>query len=511
MKNRVYSLIITVLFVLVESCATKDDGPDIDVSPPTIPSNLTVNEVTTNTIELSWSDSSDDIAVTGYSVYINDQIINNTDQTNFILTDLTPQTSYNIGVSAFDAAANSSEINYIQTITKAPKELAGTTEFYASNTGLEGYIMVDDARNDRVFLMNTSAEIIYEWDIPSGIGNDVELLENGQLLGIMKDENANQDISFGGYGGKLQFVRPDSSVEWNFDISTDELICHHDVELLPNGNVITLVWEQMSVEEATEAGSDLNLAIVPEAVVEINPTTNEIVWEWHAKDHLIQDYDETKSNYGVIANHPRKINVNYVGDRMEDIMHANGLEYDTEEDLIYISVNFYSEVWVIDHSTTTEEAATESGGNKGFGGDLVYRFGNPEAYDNIGARLFYNNHHPVLFNSSEGKTLSLFMNGYNIEQSTVYEFDFDQSYSLETNTDNEPAVRWSFTHPDLYAAKVSGIVRLPNNNRLITEGDYGIWEVSPDGNVIWKFSGNGFYWRSYYYDKNHPGIIALGL
>ena len=59
-------------------------------------------------------------------------------------------------------------------------------------------------------------------------------------------------------------------------------------------HVITLVWEQMSVEEAIEAGSNLNLAIVPEAVVEINPSTNEIVWEWHAKDHFIQDYDDTK-------------------------------------------------------------------------------------------------------------------------------------------------------------------------------------------------------------------------
>ena len=511
MNHKIYSLLLIAAVFFIESCATVDDGPDLDVSAPTTPLNLTVTEVTTTSIAISWSASSDDVAVTGYNIYINDQIVNNTDQTSFALSDLTPQTSYNLGVSAYDAAQNNSEISYLQVITEAAKELAGNAEFFSSNTGLDGYIMVDDARHDRVFLMNTAAEIVYEWDLPSGIGNDVELLEDGRLLGIMKDENVNQGFSFGGYGGKLQFVRPDSSVEWNFDISTNELLCHHDVELLPNGNVITLVWEQMSVEEAIEAGSNLNLAIVPEAVVEINPSTNEIVWEWHAKDHFIQDYDDTKSNYGVIADHPRKINVNYVSDKMEDIMHANGLEYDAEEDLIYISVNFYSEVWVIDHSTTTEEAAAESGGNRGFGGDLVYRFGNPEAYDNIGTRLFYNNHHPLLFDSSEGKTLSLFMNGYHIEQSTVYEFDFDQAYTLEANTDNEPTVRWSFTHPDLYAGKVSGMVRLPNNNRLITEGDYGIWEVSPNGDIIWKFSGDGFYWRSYYYDKNHPGIVALGL
>ena len=223
MNRKIYSLLLIAAVFFIESCATKDDGPELDVSAPTIPLNLTVTEVTTTSIAISWSASSDDNAVTGYNIYINDQIVNNTDQTSFVLSDLTPQTSYNLGVSAYDAAQNNSEISYLQVITEAAKELAGNAEFFSSNTGLDGYIMVDDAGHDRVFLMNTAAEIVYEWDLPSGIGNDVELLEDGRLLGIMKDENANQDISFGGYGGKLQFVRPDSSVEWNYDISTNEL------------------------------------------------------------------------------------------------------------------------------------------------------------------------------------------------------------------------------------------------------------------------------------------------
>ena len=75
-------------------------------------------------------------------------------------------------------------------------------------------------------------------------------------------------------------------------------------------------------------------------------------------DHLVQDVNSDSKNFGVINENTDKININYMDQYNEgsyngDIMHANALEYDKENDLIYISVNFFSEVWVIDHSTTT--------------------------------------------------------------------------------------------------------------------------------------------------------------
>jgi hypothetical protein len=310
----------------------------------------------------------------------------------------------------------------------------------------------------------------------------------------------------------VQLLDNDGTIEWNFEYSSDDYILHHDAEMLPNGNVIVMVWERRTMEEAQQAGSNMQTEVFPEAIIEINPLNDEIVWSWYAWDHLIQDHDDSKDNFGDVAANPQLIDLNYVQQEDGDIMHANGIAYDPLNDLIYLSVNFFHEIWVIDHSTSTQEATSNSGGNFGKGGDLIYRFGNPEAYKNsMGERLFYNNHFPNLLKGEDLGKIMVFTNGTHIEQSTVYEFDLPDVLSLAPDTDNEPKVTWSFTHPDLYSGKVSGAVKLPNGNRLIAEGDFGVWEVTDNGEVVWQYSTPGFYWRAYHYEINAPEIVSLGL
>ncbi|WP_430967214.1 aryl-sulfate sulfotransferase [Spongiimicrobium sp. 2-473A-2-J] len=393
--------------------------------------------------------------------------------------------------------------------------LEGTTEFLFPNLVYDGLVLINDAGNNRAYLMDKEAKNVFEWPLGgNNIGNDVFLLPDGRLLASLEADSP--QITFGGKGGKIQFISPDGTVEWNFDYSTADYIAHHDVELLPNGNVITMVWERITAEDATQNGSVLGVDLFPEAIIEINPTTDEIVWEWHAWDHIIQDVDDTKDNFGVVSENPQLIDFNYVPEDNGDIMHANGIAYDPDNDLIYMSVNFFHEVWVIDHGTSTAEAASHTGGNLGKGGDLIYRFGNPTAYKNPeGKRRFYNNHFPNLLDkgpSGEQKLL-IFVNKIeaDMEQSVVYELQLPNPLTLQANTDNEPQVTWSFTDPDLFGARVSGAVELPNGNRMIAEADFGVWEVTDGGEVVWKFNGSGFFWRAYHYDKDAPEIKALGL
>ncbi|WP_244270289.1 aryl-sulfate sulfotransferase [Christiangramia echinicola] len=283
-----------------------------------------------------------------------------------------------------------------------PDEKAGQITFINNEKFQEGYVLVNDASANRVYLMDKlESEILTEWNLPAGIGNDAKILENGNLLVALMDEDP--AFTFGGYAGRMAIISSDGNVLWDYEYSDENNLSHHDLEMLPNGNILFIAWERVTGEDLENlgyTGGDNELFI--EKLIEISPTTNEIVWEWKSRHHLVQDQKATLTTFGVISDHPEKIDINYVDEYNEgsyngDIMHANALEYDSENDLIYLSVNFYSEVWVIDHSTTTAEAQTGSGGHFNKGGDLVYRFGNPHAYqNNFGERIFYHNHNPTL-------------------------------------------------------------------------------------------------------------------
>ena len=118
-------------------------------------------------------------------------------------------------------------------------------------------------------------------------------------------------------------------------------------------------------------------------IVEIEPdgpTGGNIVWEWHVWDHLVQDADPTKDNYGVIADHPELLDINFGDVEGGTWLHVNAVDYNPELDQIVICARNVSEIYIIDHSTTAEEAAGHTGGNQGHGGDFLYRWGNPLVY-----------------------------------------------------------------------------------------------------------------------------------
>ena len=284
-------------------------------------------------------------------------------------------------------------------------------------------------------------------------------------------------------------------------------------------------------------------------VVEARPTgpaSAEIVWEWSVLDHLVQDFDPTKPNYGVVADRPERIDLNYAlaealcesqGNRSEfaDWTHANTLDYNAELDQIMVTVRHFSEFWIIDRSATTEEAAGSSGGNAGKGGDLLYRWGNPRAYragTPADQRLFFPHAAHWIPEGSPGAGNVLIFNngweypGFEREYSSVDEIALPSdgyNYRRDAGAVYGPSESvWTYAAEPVdsfYAPARSNAQRLPNGNTLIADGFANrnrIFEVTREGKVVWDFvypiaaASAGIY-RAYRYSPDYPGLRHLEL
>jgi chitodextrinase len=104
--------------------ASTSPCPSSDTTAPTAPTGLAVTAATATGITLWWTASLDNVAVTGYDVYVNGAKVGSTAATQFTFGSLTCGTSYTLGVQAFDAAGNRSSISTIPGSTAA---CGGTT------------------------------------------------------------------------------------------------------------------------------------------------------------------------------------------------------------------------------------------------------------------------------------------------------------------------------------------------------------------------------------------------
>ena len=179
-----------------------------------------------------------------------------------------------------------------------------------------GYTLFAPLQSGSTFLIDLDGSVTHEWKTELSPGNAVYLLPSGNLLRCVRVED-NPPFRGGGIGGRLQELEADGSVVWDYSLATDVFHHHHDIEPLPNGNILAIVWERLSTSEAVKLGRDPEH--IPEngwwvdAVLEIEPVRpdgGKIVWRWSSADHLIQDFSEEAGGYGEIPLHPERIDAN---------------------------------------------------------------------------------------------------------------------------------------------------------------------------------------------------------
>lgn len=431
----------------------------------------------------------------------------------------------------------------------AQKPTVGLIE-YDKEEQQDGYVLFAPLFNTTTYLINKCGEQVHKWESKYKPGLSVYLLPDGSIL---RAGNVDNDVFSvgGGAGGIIERISWDGTILWSYMISDSAICQHHDIHPMPNGNVLVIVWELKSYDEVVGAGRDTAITDKQgwfEKIIEIEPTglhSGEVVWEWKSWDHLVQEYDKEKNNYNIVALHSQLIDINYLtfyAGKISEWLHFNSIDYNSGLDQILISSYGFSEVWILDHSTTTNEASSHTGGKYGKGGDLLYRWGNPEAY-NKGTksdRKFFGQHtaHWISNGLRDVGKIMVFNNGaervkpnYSSVEIIAPPTQEDGSYFLMENETYGPEMQeWIYIDSSrlgFAAPNYCNAQRLPNGNILICLGPGGnFYEVTSNEKIVWRYInpasiggiakqgenavGNSTF-RAEFYPKDFPGFTGRDL
>ena len=381
----------------------------------------------------------------------------------------------------------------------------------------DGYALFSPMYDNDVYLMDNDGRIIHTWAIEETAGVlEAHLLENGNVIVVAGTRNETGESLINRRSPRVGTIREytwDNEFVWEADLIDTKIHQHHAIDIMPNGNILAILWDYHSLDEALAMGLNPELVdiefkdhpyLIPDRIIEIDRSTGEWVWQWDPWDHLVQDFDPDLPNYGAVAEHPRRIDINYHYwfSRGEsplqsqkgsgDWMHSNSVDYHPELDQAVLSVRHFDEFWIIDRGVSTEEAA-------GSAGDLLYRWGNPFAYqqgDPKADRQLFAQHDVQWIEAGlpGAGNILLFNNRHNQgtgeeEYSSVMELKLPLRSDGGYDWEREAEIVWSYTADGLHSRGRSGVQRLPNGNTLITEGRDGgrLIEVRPDGEVVWEF------------------------
>jgi hypothetical protein len=293
-----------------------------------------------------------------------------------------------IGDTAMTTASRSMLIGALvlsmPTLGRAYEAFQGPTEvlYWDTNQAHNGYTFFGVRGTS--YLIDMEGRVVHTWPV----GTNPHLLDDGSVL----DASADDPSGFGGF----KQVSWSGSTVWSYTEARANYDPHHDFTRIYNPKLGTnttlyIANKTITLDECIAAGCDPANSVTygaaqMDAIVEVDMDGN-IVWEWAFADHLIQDFDATKSNYvgagKTIADYPGRLNVNIPGQPVQrDWLHCNSIDYNQALDQIVIN-SVRGEFYVIDHGNTfiAGNPAGSIALAAGPAGDFLYRFGDPARYN----------------------------------------------------------------------------------------------------------------------------------
>ena len=406
----------------------------------------------------------------------------------------------------------------------------------------DGYVLIATRGHTATYLINSNGATVHQWHHDKIADMAAYLLPNGNLLHAVK--NSPKET-----GNVIQELSWNGDIVWEY--STDQAFqrMHHDIERLPNGNTLVTVWERVPFEEYVAAGRDPDTVPNNEmwvcAIHEIKKTgrdSGEVVWRWSAWDHLVQDFDESKANFGDASKHPNRVDVNQLRmhegqfKKLADWIHINAVSYDPDwGDEIILSSHALSEIWVVSRKT----------------GELVYRWGNPRRYGqgNEDDQVLFNQHDPhrIAKGLRGAGNILIFNNNNKVREgmpqySSVMEvkppLTSSGDWPLPVNGKYPPCeIVWKYPDsydPKIFSPIVSNAQRLGSGGTLVCVGVKGtVIELDETGKCVWKYvnpvrrqvgkikklekwntfpsPGKNMLFRAYKYPPDYPAFQGKGL
>ena len=399
-----------------------------------------------------------------------------------------------IGLSLFTTAA----IAQTQTV--------GTT--VNSPTAFDSYTLIYTYNSPTVYLINNCGQKIHQWTT-SGNTLIAYLQPNGDLIKTSIDP-ATVFVG-GGSQGFIERYSWSGALQWKYKLSNDTMTLHHDIEIMPNGNILCNVWKKIPAPQVRNMGRDPNNEmglgeIWDDLVLELQPTGTtgaNIVWQWKASEHIVQDIDEKLPNYGIVASSPELLNLNHRPEGIgtfKDWLHFNSVSYNAELDQIALSGHTFDEIYIIDHGTTSSQSSGHVGGTQGKGGDLLYRWGNPAAYNQGGDtdQVFNGQHDPHWIQYGDYTNSIITFNNMaapNYSAIDIITPSWDgMKYTLGSNgkySPSAPDFRFTKKVPqEFFSGIMAAATVLPNGNLYFTEatkGKYTEYDLSADS-VVWEYT-----------------------
>ena len=303
-----------------------------------------------------------------------------------------------------------------------------------------GYILYTPGNSENTHLINLHGNTVHQWNQEHPPGLYGYLLPNGNLFynGQIIDETWELHSWAQGFkGGVLQEITPRGKVVWEHR----DPYHHHDGRRTQSGGAIYLNLEPVPKELSTKVkggipGSDEN-GMWSDLIREVD-RDGEVVWEWHAYEHLDPETDSLLHNMS-----------------RNEWTHGNSVA-PIGDDKVLVSFRSLSMVAIVDKRTD----------------EIVWRLG----YDVLAQQ-----HDPSML--SNGNVL-VFDNG------TCRKIG-GWSHSRVIEVDPGGEVVWEYKDSpahNFYSCHISGARRLVNGNTLIVEGGFGrMFQVTPDCEVVWEY------------------------